>query len=195
MNRVALFFFGTMFAATTLAAAPVHGVRPLPADSVYQLPVTLTDQKGHPASWRLRRGRPQLVAMFYTSCKYICPLIVDSGKSVQKQLTATEKARIRVLLISLDPERDAPAALAAVVKQRQLDQTLWTLASPAPADVRAIAGLLGVRYRRLANGDFNHTSALVLLDAEGRIVARTEKIGSNPDPEFVAAVRREAARG
>jgi protein SCO1/2 len=47
----------------------------------------------------------------------------------------------------------------------------------------------------LANGDFNHTSALVLLDAEGRIVARTEKIGSVPDPEFVAAVRRQVKLG
>lgn len=195
MNRIALIFLAAIFSAGAVAAPQANRPRPLPADSVYQLPVTLTDQKGHPASWALRRGRPQIVAMFYTSCKFTCPLIVDSGKGVQKQLTAQEKSRVSVLLISLDPERDAPPALAAVVRQRQLDQGLWTLARPAPADVRAIAGLLGVRYRRLANGDFNHTSALVLLDAEGRIVARTEKIGSIPDPEFVAAVRRVAARG
>ena len=40
-----------------------------------------------------------------------------------------------------------------------------------------------------ADGDFNHTSVLVLLDADGRIVARTERIGGTPDPAFVAAVR------
>jgi protein SCO1/2 len=45
-----------------------------------------------------------------------------------------------------------------------------------------------VRYRQLADGEFNHTSALLLLDREGRIVARTEKIGSVADPDFVAAV-------
>jgi protein SCO1/2 len=59
--------------------------------------------------------------------------------------------------------------------------------------VRAVAGLLGIRYRELADGDFNHTTALVLLDADGRIVARTERVGGKPDPAFVAAVRRALA--
>jgi protein SCO1/2 len=53
-----------------------------------------------------------------------------------------------------------------------------------------VAGLLGIRYRLLADGGFNHSSALVLLDADGRILARTEKMGSNPDPEFVAEVKK-----
>jgi protein SCO1/2 len=56
--------------------------------------------------------------------------------------------------------------------------------------VRSVAGVLGVRYRQLADGEFNHTSALLLLDRDGRIVARTEKIGSVVDPEFIAAVHR-----
>jgi protein SCO1/2 len=51
-----------------------------------------------------------------------------------------------------------------------------------------------VRYRALADGEFNHTSALVLLDGEGRVVARTEKIGSVPDPEFLAEVRKLLAK-
>ena len=50
--------------------------------------------------------------------------------------------------------------------------------------------MLGIRYRLLADGEFNHSSALILVDANGRILARTEKIGSKPDPEFVAAVRK-----
>ena len=67
--------------------------------------------------------------------------------------------------------------------------TYWSLASPALADVSSVAGVLGVRYRQLANGDFNHTTVLLLLDKEGRIVARTEKVGSVLDPGFVASVR------
>jgi protein SCO1/2 len=47
-----------------------------------------------------------------------------------------------------------------------------------------------VRYRKLADGDFNHTSALILLDADGRIIARTEKMGAVPDPEFLKAVKK-----
>jgi protein SCO1/2 len=62
------------------------------------------------------------------------------------------------------------------------------LANADDNGVRKVAALLGVRYRRLANGEFNHSSALFLLDADGRIVAKTEKIGATPDPEFVAQV-------
>jgi protein SCO1/2 len=131
--------------------------------------------------------------MFYTSCQFMCPLIVDGGKGIEKSLTPAERARVGLLLISMDPKRDTPAALMSVVQKRKLDTTRWTLASPAPGTVRAIAGVLGVRYRELADGEFNHTTALILLDANGRILARTEQVGSRPDPEFLAAVRHAAA--
>jgi protein SCO1/2 len=169
-------------------AAPAAA--PLPKDSVYQLTLPLTDQHGRTADWRSHRGQPQVVAMFYTSCQYICPLIVDSGKAVQHALTPAEQAKLGILLISMDPKRDTPAALMSVAKKRGLDPARWSLASPRPDDVRSAAGVLGVRYRQLADGEFNHTSALMLLDRDGRIVARTEKIGSVVDPEFIAAVHR-----
>jgi len=166
---------------------------PLPRDSVYQLPVQLIDQDGKRFEWASRRGKVQLVSMFYTSCQYICPLIVDSGKAVERQLAPAERERLGILLVSMDPKRDTPTALMSIVDKRKLDTARWTLASPAPADVREIAGVLGIRYRALADGEFNHTRALVLLDAEGRILARSEQMGSKPDPEFVAAVRRATA--
>jgi protein SCO1/2 len=49
--------------------------------------------------------------------------------------------------------------------------------------------VLGVRYRQLADGQFNHTSALLLLDQDGRIMARTERMGA-VDPQFIEAVHR-----
>ena len=183
-----------MLIGLLLAAAPLPAKQPpLPRDSVYQLDVQLLDQAGRRQPWRAQRGRPRLVGMFYTSCQYICPLIVDSGKAVERQLDPTERKRLGITLISMDPVRDTPRALAAVVAQRKLDTSRWTLASPRPDDVRQVAGVLGVRFRQLADGEFNHTSALVLLDAEGRVLSRTEKMGSQPDPEFVAAVRRALA--
>jgi len=171
-------------------AAPAAKTPLLPQDSVYQLPLQLTDQQARKSDWRARRGKPQLVSMFYTSCQYICPLIVDSGKAVQHALTPAEQAKLGILLISMDPKRDTPAALMTVAKKRDLDASRWSLASPRADDVRSAAGVLGVRYRQLADGEFNHTSALLLLDRDGRIVARTEKIGSVVDPEFIAAVHR-----
>lgn len=171
-------------------AAPKAAPAPLPRDSVYQLPLQLTDQHGTTRAWQAHRGQPQLVSMFYTSCQFICPLIIDGAKAVEKNLTPAQQARLGVVLISMDPARDTPAALKKIATQRRVPATGWTLASPPQADVRKVAGVLGVRYRQLADGEFNHTSVLVLLDAEGRVVARTEQIGSRPDPEFIAAVRR-----
>lgn len=184
-----LLLAGTSLAAPKSPPKPA----PLPSDSVYQLPVTLTDQDGRTRSWSAHRGKPQLVSMFYTSCQYICPLIVDSGKAIEKSLTPEQQKRIGIVLISMDPTRDTPAALKSVADKRKLDLGRWTLASPKPDEVRAIAGILGIRYRLLADGEFNHTSALALLDADGRILARTEQMGTKPDPEFVAAVRKALA--
>lgn len=185
-----------MFAALALCASSLAAPRPAPTpgDSVYRLSVNLTDQHGKRFEWGSRRGKVQLVSMFYTSCQYICPLIVESGKAVDRQLTSSERERLGVLLISMDPKRDTPAALRSVANTRKLDPLRWTLASPAQADVREIAGVLGIRYRALADGEFNHTSALVLLDADGRILARTEQVGSRVDPQFMARVRDSLRR-
>ena len=180
---VALLGFATVAGAAKPAPA-------LPGDSIYQLPLPLTDSNGQTRDWRTLRGKPHLVSMFYTSCQYICPLIVESGKAVERQLTPAQQKKLGVVLISMDPARDDPAALKKVAEQRKLDTTRWTLASPPAGEVRAVAGVLGIRYRQLADGEFNHSSALILVDANGRILARTEKIGSKPDPEFVAAVRK-----
>lgn len=181
--------------AVLLLALPVPGLAAagLPGDSVYRLEDAFSDQAGKVFKLADRRGKPQLVAMFYTSCRYVCPLIVDSGKGVEHALAPAERARLGVLLVSLDPARDDTAALASVARKRKLDPARWTLARTEAGTVRRVAALLGVRYRALADGEFNHTSALVLLDSEGRVVARTERLGPVPDPDFLAAVKATLA--
>ena len=175
---------------SSLAGAAQPAPAALPSDSVYQLSVPLTDSAGVTRDWRTLRGKTRLMSMFYTNCQYICPLIVESGKAVEHQLTPAQQKRLGVVLISMDPARDNPAALKKVMDQRKLDPARWTLAAPKPDDVRAVAGVLGVRYRQLADGGFNHSSMLILVDSEGRILARTEKVGSQPDPDFVNAVKK-----
>ena len=184
VQRLMLLVAGLLLAGASLAAPP------LPKDSIYQLDLPLTDSAGRTADWEQLRGKPRLVSMFYTSCQYICPLIVESGKAVERQLTPAQRAKLGVALISMDPARDTPEALKKVVSDRKIDAGRWLLASPRSNDVRQVAAVLGIRYRQLADGEFNHTSALVLVDAQGRILARTETLGSKPDPAFVAAVRK-----
>jgi protein SCO1/2 len=165
----------------------------LPTDSVHRLDALLTDQDGRDFRLADLRGQPVLVAMFYTSCKYICPLIVDSVRGVDHALSQAERQGLRVLLVSMDPDRDTPQALRAVVDQRRLDTGRWTLARTDAGQVRRLAAVLGVRYRALADGEFNHTSSIILLDRDGRRIATTAASGPAADPDFVAAVRAALA--
>ncbi|CAN5291316.1 SCO family protein [soil metagenome] len=185
----------TINAASAVASTtPTAPGAALPADSVLRLDGRFTDQDGKAFALSERRGRAQLVTMFYTSCPYMCPLIVDSGLGVDHALTPAERAKLRVLLVSLDPARDDVAALSALATKRKLDRQRWTLARTDAASVRKTAAVLGIRYRALANGEFNHSSVLLLLDAQGRIIARTEKMGAVPDPDFLAKVRATLAK-
>jgi protein SCO1/2 len=176
-------------ALAVAAASPPE----LPGESVYQLDATLTDSAGHALAWRGLRGQVRIATMFYTSCRYICPLVVDSLRAIERQLTPLERGRIGFVLVSMDPERDTPVALARVQAERKLDASPWTLLQPRPDELRGIAGILGIRYRTLADGEFNHSTALVLLDADGRVLARTERLGADADPGFMEAVRKAAA--
>jgi protein SCO1/2 len=164
-----------------------------PSESVYRADVALRDAQSHSFRWDELRGRPRLVSMFYTSCSFVCPMLIDGVKGVLEALPADERARLGVMLISLDPKRDTPAVLGKMQKDRDLDPALWTLAQPNARDVRTIGAVLGIRYRALANGDFNHTTVIVLLDDEGRVVARTDNIGRPVDREFLAAIRKTLA--
>ena len=180
-----------LFASGAAEARPV--ATPIPGNSVYQLQATLVDAWGRPRKWADFRGQPRIATMFYSSCPYMCPLIIESGKAIDKSLTPAQRARLGVVMVSLDAKRDSPAVLAALVRKRGIDPDRWTLLRPAPEDVRSLAAVLGIKYRALADGEFNHTSVLILLDADGRILARTETIGSKPDPQFLTAVSKALA--
>lgn len=177
-------------AAAMATAAPRQPAQaPLPGDSVYQLPASLTDSSGQVLAWKGLRGKPRLATMFYTSCRYVCPMVVDSLRAVERGLSESQRGRIGFVLISMDPTRDTIEVLAKLKSERHLDSSSWLLVSPRPDDLRSLAGVLGIRYRALADGEFNHTTTLVLLDADGRVLARTDRVGGDGDPEFLAAVR------
>lgn len=165
----------------------------LPGDSVYHLDVALTDQDGNALRFG-DGGRPRLVSLFYSSCQFVCPLIIDTLKKTERELPEVDRARLDVLLVSIDPERDTSAALKRTAEQHGVDVPRWRLARTAKPDVRRLAAVLGVQYKPLADGEFSHSSVLILLDERGRIAARSSKLGE-ADPEFVAAIRRTLAPG
>jgi protein SCO1/2 len=185
-----LIFLSAILSAPAIAATSASvASTPLPGASVYQVDVPLVDQDGHAFALRERRGRAQLVSMFYTSCDFVCPMLIDTLRQTLKQLTPEERNRLNVLLMTFDPARDDVAVLKGVADKRNLGPAHWTLARPSVRDARRIAAVLNVQYRALANGDFNHTTSLILLDPEGRIVARTGTLG-DIDRAFIEQIRK-----
>lgn len=178
--------------AMLLLLGSARAATPLPGDSVYNLKLQLTDQDGKQQPLAARRGRPQLVSMFYSSCQMVCPMIVDSMRATYKALPPAGQGRLDLLAVSFDPARDSVATLKAYAQKRKLETPPWTLARTDAAQTRQLSGVLGLQFRQLPDGEFNHSSELILLDAEGRIVARTSRIG-RLDPAFVEQVKQVLA--
>ena len=161
----------------------------LPANSVYQLAVALTDQDGRDFRLADRRGKPLLVSMFYSSCQFVCPMLIDTLRDTEAKLAPGERNHLGVLMVSIDPAHDTVAVLKQKADERAIAAPRWAMARTDAASVRKLAAVLGIQYRALANGEFNHTTALILLDGDGRIVGRSSQLGS-ADPAFVLKVRQ-----
>jgi len=159
--------------------------------SVYSLQASLVDQDGKPFDFASLRGAPVLASMFYTSCDMVCPMIFETVHAEIAALPASVRADVKVLMVSFDPARDTVAVLKKTAQQRNCDSR-WTLARADEATARKIAAVFGIQYRRLSSGEFNHSSTVLLLDRDGRIAARTGKLGA-ADPAFVKAVVASAA--
>jgi protein SCO1/2 len=157
------------------------------SDSYYHLDVALETQAAESLHLSDMQGAPVIVAMFYSSCGHVCPLIITTIGMIEARLPPAARAHMRVLMISLDPEKDTPAALAALAERHRVHGKRWRFARSAPDDVRVLAAMLGVKYRTLPDGAINHSSPILLLDADGRETARSEKLGV-PDPLFVQQV-------
>lgn len=141
--------------------------------SIYELPLSMRDAHGATIGLDVHRGQPTLVAMFYASCPVACPVLIDE---IRTTLAESGRTDARVLLVSFDAARDTPEKLSALVAERGLDAR-WTVAAASDGDARTLAAVLGVKYRRLDNGEFVHGSTIVALDAEGRPVGRADRLG------------------
>ena len=176
------------------AALAATDTTALPADSVYQTALSLRDQTGQPFALASLRGHPVIVSMFYASCHEACPIVIDAIKRIRAAAkTRTGHAAPPVVLVSFDPTHDTVRALAMMASMHHVEASSWRLARPEQGDVRAFAATLGVSYRTRSDGEFSHNVEIVLLDADGRIVARTSEINAL-DPGFVDQVSRASTR-
>lgn len=159
------------------------------AASIYDLKITLQDQSTQSVPLSVFEGHPVIVSLFYGSCQYSCPLLMSAVQKVESTLSPAMKSKVRVLLISIDPVRDQPPQLAALAARYKLDLTRWKLATTSEDNVRDIAAVVGLKYRKLPGGDYNHSQVIAVLNDKGDIAARFE--GPNPETAKIAATLLE----
>lgn len=157
-------------------------------ESLYQLDIELTDQAGNSAQLDVYRGQPVLIAMFYARCPHVCPLTIHTLKKTESTLEPQVKQKLRVILVTLDPS-DTPKLLNEVGAKQRVDFDRWKLARTNAASIRKLAAVLGVRFRELPDGEFNHSTLITLLDENGVPVAASSQL-SQVDSELAAAIAR-----
>jgi protein SCO1/2 len=149
---------------------------------------TLTDARGRRVRLVDLRGRLALVTFLYTNCTDVCPVLPEILARVDDALTATERARLALVGISVDPRRDTPEQLAQFLQRRGLREERWTLLTGTVAELTQAASDYGVVVRPDARGDLVHNTVFVLIDPRGRL--RIEFHGlATPSVEIVRAVR------
>ena len=104
--------------------------------------------------------------MAYTHCAATCPIALANMKRIESETGAN----VGLVLVSLDPERDTPGARATYAREKELSTERWTLLNGSDADVRALAAVIGVRYRRVAPETLAHSNMLTVVDANGAVV-------------------------
>lgn len=167
--------------AAAAAVAPCCPTDPSPApdrelpptdftrDSLYQLDVPYTTDAGERFTLGQLRGRPVILAMFFASCNFACPLLVADITRMQAALPQPLRDEVAIVLVSFDVVRDTPEALKKYRDDRLLGSQ-WTLLRGDDDAVAELAALLGVKYKQEADGQFAHSNLITILNAEGEIV-------------------------
>lgn len=170
----------------------VAAEKPLADASLYQLESKWTSDVGRVVKLTVLRGRPQVVAMFFASCEYACPVIVENLKEIERKLPENLRGKVDFLLVSFDTERDTTAVLHAYRGKQALSVKNWTLLRGGEDDVRELSALLGVNYKKDARGQFSHSNIISVLDSDGAVAF--QQIGLNKDAaETIAALQKLTA--
>jgi protein SCO1/2 len=180
---LAIAFF--QMAAMTATAAPsccttnVPVAAPLTDASVYQLESEWTSDKGEAVRLNQLRGKVQVVTMFFASCAYVCPVLVNNAQEIESKLRAAGVEEVEFVLVTFDTENDTLEKLHSYRQQRHLGNN-WRLLRGGSEDVAELAALLGVKYKKEPSGQYAHSNVITILDKEGEIVH--QQIGLNVDP-------------
>ncbi len=136
------------------------------------------------------RGKVLLLYFGYVNCPDICPASMAAGAAAFNALTPQERLKAKMIMISVDPERDTPAKLKEYVAYFH---PAMVGAVGTPAETATIARSFGAGYVRQptrADGSYavDHSSFTYVIGPDGKL-AETLPLGVTND-KVVATVRK-----
>lgn len=162
---------GAVTGANTTGAAPVR----MSGQADIGGPFTLVDHTGRTVTEETFAGRPTLIYFGFTYCPDICPTSLQVMAAALDRLTPEQRAQFQPLLITVDPERDTPEALAAYVQSPAFPDNLLGLTG-SEEQIREAARAYRVYYARveddgtLAEYTMDHSSLIYLMGRNGEFV-------------------------
>ena len=174
---IALGLASALFAGIFVALRSQAPVTPLAAMVLPQPdPVpefSLLDQQGNPIDRSVFAGSWDLVFFGFTHCPDICPTTLQLLATARNTLAERGQDPLpRIVLVSVDPERDTPDIIGRYVDYFG-DGNLGITGSLEEID--RLASGLGIYYQKQApDGDnyvVDHSAAVLVIDPEGRLSA------------------------
>jgi protein SCO1 len=129
----------------------------------------LFDHTGKPRTLQDFRGKVVVIFFGYTQCPDVCPTTLSELATAMQKLGA-DAARVQVLFITVDPERDTPALLSQYVPA--FNPTFLGLYGDAAATAET-AKEFKVIYQKQPGATpgsytMDHSAGTFILDTEGR---------------------------
>ena len=129
----------------------------------------LVDQTGKVTRQDVLRGKWTVVFFGFTYCPDVCPTTLAALGQAQS-LLGPKAAKLQVVFISLDPERDRPAQLNTYLTNDAFPKATIGLTGSRD-QVAAAAKAYRIYYEKSGSGSdyvINHSTASYLMDPKGR---------------------------
>ena len=151
-------------------------------------PISLVSHTGERVTEATYKGAPTLIYFGFTFCPDICPGTLVAVNRAYEALPDTVPPP-QTLLITVDPERDTPEALASYVSTAAFPDNLVGLTGTED-EIAAAADAFIAQYERIETPDslaeytMDHTSLLYLMDENWQL--KTFFAEADADPEYIA---------
>lgn len=128
-------------------------------------PISLVDAEGRRVTERDFLGKWSIFYFGFTACPDACPTALAS-LSLMLEALGGKAARVQPVFVSIDPERDTPAAMKAYLVA--FDSRIIGLTG-SPQEVAATAKTFRVYYRKTGEDPYylmDHSTALIVMDPD-----------------------------